>query len=200
MVQCSQSCLNGDELEPCGEDAFVAHDFGCVGVPCPDDTLCLITDGVSVTDPLLSGQCVVNDIGELFHINGEDSRMRYMDMSAYDGTPLPAPTNCPDVAGLTLCGGACGDTCPHDTTHVCFGRSPAHVYSLCVVNGGGCSATDQSQCKTYGINYGIPQGCLIFQDDSASQPVADVHGLCVDQATCDAAQQGYPGGAKCIHP
>jgi hypothetical protein len=192
---CAQYCAStGTELEPCGNYTVgTSSSYECDNAPCPDGALCLLIDGTAPTDVPLAGQCVADEIGQLFHLNGADSRLLYMDYSFYDGSPLPSPTACPNVTGLTLCGGACGNTCPSDAIHTCVGRSPKHPYSLCLAtNGGGfgCTTSDQSACKTYGTNNGLSVGCLFFTDASASQPNGDAHGICIDQPTCNAAAQG----------
>ncbi len=201
-TDCAQYCSQtGTELQPCGANATVESSYFCDNPPCPDGTLALPLNNAKPSDVPLLGQCVVDEIGQLFHRNNADSRLLYADFSAYDGAPLPQPSSCPTLPGLTLCGGSCGDTCPHDggfSPHVCFGRSKKHPYSLCAVNGGTCSTSDQSNCKTFGTETGSAQGCLLFLDDSADQSIADIHGICVDQTTCNAAASSYPGGAKCI--
>jgi hypothetical protein len=192
---CGGAC-NG--VQPCGSNAVVDNFSVCDNPPCPDGTLIFPTCTAKFTDVPLIGACVVDQVGQLFHRNGADSVLMYADFSAYNGTPVPQPSSCPTITGLTLCGGACGSTCPNDSTHVCYGRSPKHPYSLCTINGGSCSTADQTDCTTYGQSNKLSVGCLIFSDDAASQTNADAHGICVDAPTCAAASSSYPGGAKCI--
>jgi len=207
-TECAKACAGTTELEPCGSNATTDNYFQCDDPPCPDGYLCLLTDGVKRTDAPLLGECVVDQIGQLFHLNSEDSRLLYADFSAYDGAPLPNPSSCPTSgsASLVFCGGSCGDTCPHDGPlppyHACFGRSPNHPYSICAVIGPSCTPSDQSGCVSWADQTATPQGCMIFVDDAASQPNADAHGLCVPQDTCQAAASFYPpgGAVKCIVP
>jgi hypothetical protein len=203
-TSCAQFCspaLGNNELEPCNGTTGNL-DNTCDSPDCPDGYLCLRTDGVQPTDAPLLGNCVNDEIAHLFHLNGGDARLLYADYSFFDGTPLPTPATCPQITGLALCGGACGDTCPKDdggfsAQHVCFGRSKTHPFSLCAAVGGECTAADPSNCIQVAGLTGTPQGCLVFLDNTASQANADPHGFCVPQDTCNAAAQGYPGGAKC---
>jgi hypothetical protein len=194
-TDCAQYCQQtGNELQACNGGI---DNIGFVdNPPCPDGTLLLPGDKQQFTDSPLLGECVVDEIGQLFHRNGADARLMYADFSAYDGTPLPQPATCPAVTGLTLCGGTCTGSCASGS--YCYGRSPKHPYSLCTINGGVCSTADQTDCKTFGQSNKMSVGCLIFSDDSASQTTADAHGICVDAPTCAAAASSYPGGAKCI--
>jgi hypothetical protein len=116
--------------------------------------------------------------------------VRYVDRSTYTGAPLPEPTSCPSISGLTLCGGSCG-TCPNG--YQCIGRSPLHPYSLCI------NPYEMSFlyiCQR-GKTCGSGRRCLTFVVDDAAQAYADAHSFCVDASTCDTAAKSYPGGALC---
>ncbi len=130
---------------------------------------------------------------QMYAANGRSDLARYADRSAFTSAPLPAPSTCPSVPGLTLCGGACG-SCP--TGYVCTGRSPLHPYSLCVNEwsiGNGVCQRAKPGCMDGTTKY----RCLTFKVDDPSQSVADQYSICVDRSICEAAAQSYPGGAYC---
>jgi len=125
----------------------------------------------------------------MFALNGFADHVRYADRSAYTEAPIsPPPTDCPNIVGLQLCGGACG-SCP-DKSSICMGRSPLHPYSICVPQLQLGGQFDVDQCQRGELD------CFVFQVDSASQPVADKNGVGVSPAQCATAWQ-YPGGASC---
>ena len=143
--------------------------------------------------------CVNEDLGKLYALNGRPDLVRYSDRGTYSGEPIPPPpATCPQVPGLNLCGGACG-ACPDPTNQLCVGRSPLHPYSLCVNKFG--KVNTPAPCKMGNGNvcnqFGAGLKCLTFKVDTASQSIADLNGMCVSPAICDAATKGYPGGASC---
>jgi hypothetical protein len=146
--------------------------------------------------------CTDMGYAEMYALNGRSDLARYADRSAYTNAPLPTPSDCPSIAGLTLCGGACGDCA---TGYICVGRSPLHPYSLCVNDFTThpappnvptfCLRSDTNDCED--VNNPGALRCLTFKVDDASQPVADANSFCVDTAVCNAAAAAYPGGAYC---
>lgn len=178
-----------------------ASGFGCN--QCADGHVCVLsTQRLWRTSPVETFdimECATRDFAIMYTLAGHPEMARYADRSAYTDQPLPEPATCPSVPGITLCGGACGG-CPQG--YACVGRSPLHPYSLCVNEAapkeyGGladtCERSNPNSCWSDFYDW----RCLTFEVDGASQPVADAHGLCVDRAICDAAAQGYPGGAFC---
>lgn len=132
--------------------------------------------------------------GQLLYRAGYGSNLIYADGSTFDGTPLPTPSDCPSIPGITLCGGACGDSCAKDGSQVCTGRSPLHPYSFCAP----AIQTQVFQCARDDPPGDGKHGCLIYRVSPADQPVANSNGLWIDLATCEAAAAGYPGGADCV--
>ncbi len=168
----------------------------------PDGSVCLVVgslpDGGTGNDRLM-GSSIAWEAGELIYRAGYGDSVLFADATPFDGTPLPQPPDCPSISGLTLCGGACGDTCPHDDAHACMGRSPKHPYSLCVdVAPLSWNGTPDPHCARDNPPSDGKHGCLIFRDDPASQPIADSNGVWIDLPTCQAAAAGYPGGADCV--
>ncbi len=164
---------------------------------CPDGFL-LADYAASYRDlgpTTLQTDCVHEDLAKLYALNGRLDMSRYADRSTYTGAAIPpAPTTCPKIPGVTLCGGACG-ACPNQG-QVCMGRSPLHPYSLCVDKftqefGGPspCRRGDGGSCAG--------RRCLTFVVDAAAQSIADEYSMCVEASTCLAAEKAYPGGAVC---
>lgn len=164
---------------------------------CPDGYLLADHSAVSrdQAPSALQTECVHEDLAKLYALNGRLDMSRYADRSTYTGAPIPpAPTTCPKIAGVTLCGGACGG-CPNQG-QVCMGRSPLHPYSLCVDKftqefGG------PSPCRRGNGNSCAGRRCLTFVVDAAAQTMADEYSMCIDASTCLAAEKAYPGGAVC---
>ena len=111
--------------DPPAPDPITA--LGCIG--CDDGTMCVVDAFSTPTGPV-EGLCTVPEAAELARRAG--AQLLYTDFMPYDGTALPAPSDCPTVVGLTLCGGTCGDTCVKDGNHICIGGSPKHPYGVCV--------------------------------------------------------------------
>lgn len=198
-VGCPEKRCSGDlagptsDLRICttGRAGGTADSNGCW--ECVDGYECIFTDARTVYLGFDIMECWAPEYGVLLSMNGHADWVRYPDRSTYTGDPLPEPpASCPNILGLQLCGGACGE-CP--SGYVCIGRSPLHPYSLCVNKWSGgqpCSRTDP-KCLGY-----VPQRkCLTFKVDNAAQSVADKYSLCVDATICDAAAVSYPGGAFC---
>ena len=176
---------------------------------CSDGRICVAATSemaLTTTPSQAFGAMVCADtrFAQMYALNGRDDLVRYPDRSAYDGAALPTPSDCPSVAGITLCGGACG-ACPNG--YVCMGRSPSHPHSLCVNDWrtasppGVLSATcsrDAGSGSCFDGNDAFR--CFTFTVDTASQPVADLNSICIDKAICLAAAAGYPGGAFCAGP
>lgn len=167
---------------------------------CPDgDLLAQHSAASKPSTDVIFLDCVNEDLGKLYALNGRPDLVRYSDRGTYSGEPIPPPpATCPQVPGLNLCGGACG-ACPDPANQICMGRSPLHPYSLCVNKFGkvntptSCSMGNGNLCNYLGAGL----KCLTFKVDAPSQSLADLNGMCVSPAICDAAAKGYPGGAFC---
>ncbi len=192
--QCSDVCASGfpclkDTQEVLGLCPRKGAHLGGDCTRCADGYLC--TDRTTLTDPA-GAYCADEEYGVLLAMNGKSDWVRYSDRAAYTGAPIPPPpTTCPDVPGLHLCGGACGD-CP--SGWFCIGRSPMHPISLCFPPG--ANSQGPYSCSKPGPCDIIGQHCFTFKVDSASQAIADANGLCVTDAQCPLAAQ-YPGGGSC---
>jgi len=134
--------------------------------------------------------CVPFAFASLYCRNDSVTELRYADYSTVTCPALlPSPMTCPAVSGFQLCGPACGPCPPNQA---CTGRSPLHPYSVCVPSTyNNCSPASTAFCAA-------TESCFIFVVDSAAQPTADKHGLCIDTTQCQAIAAGYPGGAKCV--
>ena len=173
---------------------------GGTGDQCPDGALLAErTESLAPSPDVGFMGCVNEDLGKLYALNGRPDLVRYSDRGTYSGEPIPPPpATCPQVPGLNLCGGACG-ACPDPANQICMGRSPLHPYSLCVNKFGkvntptSCSMGNGNLCNYLGAGL----KCLTFKVDAPSQSLADLNGMCVSPAICDAAAKGYPGGAFC---
>jgi hypothetical protein len=174
---------------------FPVHEDNCS--ICDDGTICIVgSRPEGGTEQGIGGTCVEWEVAELLWRDGFGESLMYADSSTgFDGSPLPAPSDCPSVPGLTLCGGDCGDTCPHDVYHYCFGRSPKHPYSLCATVQ---PSVNVPSCSRYNPPGDGKHGCLIFHVGPADQAQADLNGAWIDLPTCQAAAAGYPGGADCV--
>ncbi len=135
--------------------------------------------------------CVPYSLGLLVsrYVSDRD-RLRYADFGFFTGAPLPRPTTCPATTGFQLCGSSCG-ACP--TGQRCNGRSPLHPYGFCVDNSiaGFCSLPIPTGHCTQG------QGCFKFKVEADAQAIADLYGVCLPLAQCQALATGLPGGGTC---
>jgi hypothetical protein len=150
---------------------------------CPDGSICVeeINSGGAFI-------CAPFDLGVLFAMNGAADRVRYADMGAWTGAPIPAPDSCATASGITLCGGNCGGCPPAET---CTGRAPLHPYGFCAPpNMHGCSKQRPS-CADGSLS------CFTFSVEASVQKDADATGLCVPTALCMALAAGLPGGGTC---
>jgi hypothetical protein len=209
--QCGDSCPRDKMGRGCASDDYMMpdpqHNVGvCWGSGpntlwrsdcdrCEDGFLCALSSA-KLLEPTPAAtfqfmDCTVQDWARMFALGGRLDMARYADRSAYTDQPLPTPSTCPSIAGLLLCGGPCGGC---QNGFACIGRSPLHPYSVCVNEKG---ATCQRDVLPSCMDIFADRRCLTFKVDNPSQPVADAHSICVDRAICDAAAQGYPGGAFC---
>lgn len=135
------------------------------------------------------------DVGVLFAQNGAAARVRYADLSLWTGDPLPQATTCPSLGNVLPCGGSCG-ACP--SGEACVGRSPIHPVGICNPDKHGCSVVP---LVDGGVTVPCPdyttQSCFTFVVQSGAQPEADMAGICLPKADCDALAQALPGGGKC---
>lgn len=130
--------------------------------------------------------CTEFDLGLLMLKNGGGGRVRYADLGAFDGTPLPLPTTCKTLPVARLCGPAC-PLC--DIDEICHGRSPLHPYGICVHNKTNfCSKSAPTK------NCQAGEKCFVFTVDISSQSVADEAGNCLPGPVCDDLAINYPGG------
>lgn len=118
----------------------------------------------------------------------------YADRGKWTGAPLPEAKECPEVAGLDLCGGNCGG-CP--AGELCTGRSPLHPWGFCVPESvnekdGNCTAATSGN-----LYCSAGYRCFLYDVEEEQQPVADANGFCLPTALCDAAAAGLPGGGRC---
>ena len=183
-----------DHVKPCANDKYYADDGAnsprsSYGVGCLDGYISVGYDGFAkdYTDGHI---CAGFNLGILYKNAGDGAAVRYADGSVFTGEPLPTPGDCPQIGGLTLCGGACGNTCAQG--EICTGRSPPHPYSLCVPD-----ARAWGPCDVTGACGGGDKKCLVMKVQSEAQSNANHLGLCVSSAVCLAAEKGYPGGAFC---
>lgn len=202
---CGPQCQKCADLPDAGIDIGVCEDNGAYIVDYPDraaDTY-LCPDGAfnacdndSNAPGCWENTCSTQDLPQLYLMNGRPDLAKYADRSTYTGNPLPTPTTCPTISGLTLCGGVCGASTCSDSAHVCTGRSPLHPYSLCLPaepQSFPCARGSNGSCNS--VHPGFM--CLTYQVDSAAQPIADQGSICVDGNICQAAAASYPGGAFC---
>jgi hypothetical protein len=171
-------------ISPCLNTAYFAWAQGgildCPG--CKDGGVCI---DVGFQGAFLS--CQSWDLGALYAANGFGAEVRYEDYGLWTGDPLPEPVTCPDLPGISICGGHCGG-CP--AGEFCTGRSPLHPYGICAPDkigycGGGCSC-------------GAGLGCFIYTVQPAAQTAADRSGMCFPLATCQDMAANLPGGGKCM--
>ena len=211
--QCDQACphdgcenvtVAGQQpaLRACDDPATAAASLGVDPSAdcheCQDGDLCIDPAPLlplnPTQEPINENLCVISDYGALYSANGYGAFVAYADHSTYTGDPLPVEATCPQIPGVPLCGGPCG-SCP--TGFSCTGRSPLHPYSLCLED----SVPDPAGVTAYccrGVNHcNAGRECFTFKVDDAGQQGADDKGLCINQATCEAAAAAYPGGAYC---
>jgi hypothetical protein len=149
-------------------------------------------------------QCVPSSIGVLLGKYEQDAAsgyrnvVRYGDMSAWTGDPIPNIA-CPAVTGYALCGGACG-ACG-DTGDICAGRSPLHPFGVCVPSqppvGQDNSLGDAGKNGPTTCASDAGEGAVAFIVDAPSQHLANQYGRCMPLATCQAIAGSFPGGATC---
>ena len=200
----SSACSTSEGYELCGAATICnvnctcsGKDYGtCVTAPSPYDGLDCTpgVDGNVCTaehngDGSLFWIDTAYDFGALLAQSGAATQVRYADLSLWTGDPLPNPTTCPTI-GASLCGGACGQ-CPNN--QVCVGRSPVHPVGVC----------DPDQTAPCGPDSAFdypcpaPNGCFVYSVQTAAQPDANIRGICVPLAQCQALAQGLPGGGVC---
>lgn len=173
----------------CINDAMVA--FGARQCfKCPDGGVCGVSLG-ELSLRLGSFNCLPIDIAQLYDAAGYGHYARYADYGLWTGDPLPSPSTCPIIEGVTLCGPGCGD-CP--TGELCTGRSRLHPHSFCLPeDAGSCSADGLDDCPP-------GEGCFKYTVEPEAQPLADQHGYCLEMDRCEALAAGYPGGGVCFVP
>jgi hypothetical protein len=176
---------------------WVRPDAGLYGAPyfCRDGYV-LVADPSSSyagTDGAPNGahysSCVRYEIAELYAKNGWSKAARYADFSHFTGDSLPTPTSCPQVPGIQLCGGPCGDTCPAGTN--CTGRSPDHPYSVCVPD------PSDLWCSNNAARGDQGWGCFAFSVPPEDKNIIQTISYCVPADWCHAAAAGLPGGGMC---
>lgn len=175
-------CLFDDRGE--GGALVCAGDTNPIGAPCgtaTDGHVCLAPSG---TYFLFDAPF---DLGVLFAQNGSADRVRYADWASFTAEPLPEPDTCPQLDGLTLCGGHCGGCVSGET---CTGRSPLHPYGFC--NDG------SNTCGSGGESCLASEGCFRFTVDTDAQALANQHGVCLPTSECQAMAARYPGGGTCL--
>jgi hypothetical protein len=158
------------------------------GSSCADGTVCVADYDGNATLFF----CSPYDLGVLFAQNGAATQVRYADMAAWTGTPLPLPESCPSIPGIQFCGGNCG-ACPQ-VGDACTGRAPLHPYSFCAPPSPGPCSAGSHDC---GGDAGGLFGCLTFTVEPDAQQIADRYGLCLPVATCQSVAANLPGGATC---
>jgi hypothetical protein len=127
-------------------------------------------------------------LGLLYLQNGAGGQVRYADWGTFDGTPLPAPSTCPTLQNVRICGGNCGGCAQDD---ICHGRSPLHPYGFCTPSL--YEACNMTKPKCSNAN----NDCFAFKVQPEAQALADKYALCVPKAACPELQSQYPGGGKC---
>jgi hypothetical protein len=152
---------------------------------CPDGTICVQSSGPGL-DPF---DCAPFELGVLYSKNDAGDRVRYADMGTWTGEPLPEPSTCPAVDGIRICGGNCGG-CPPGNE--CTGRSPLHPYGFCAPRAPtpGCVPA-KSACNDTG------HSCFAFKVQPEAQARANLYGICLPDALCQALAQRLPGGGTC---
>lgn len=133
--------------------------------------------------------CMPYNIGVLFANAGYADWVRYADFGLFTGEPIPAPTSCPTIEGVPLCGGNCGG-CPPET--VCTGRSRLHPYGIC--------APIDTCDPEYDDWCGAGRGCFMWIVEPEAQALADQKGYCYPLAICQKMAAEVPGGGKCVVP
>ncbi len=181
----SQPGATDGGLNVCFNNALLAFNGQPCGSGCVDGSVCV----AELSSDTHLFWCSSYDLGVLFSRNGGADRVRYADLGAWTGEPLPAAATCPAVAGLEICGGNCGPCSA--TADVCTGRSPLHPYGFCVPPGLGGPCDAGAGCATAGV------GCFVYTVQAAAQVLADQYGMCLPNALCKAAAAGLPGGGSC---
>lgn len=133
--------------------------------------------------------CVHFDIAQLYAKNGWARAARYTDFSHFTGAPLPVSASCPQVSGIQLCGGPCGDSCPAGTR--CTGRSPGHPYSVCIPE------PDRQFCSSNGANGDYGVACFAFSVPPEDKDIIKTISYCTPTDWCRKAAANVPGGAQC---
>lgn len=183
----------------------------CAQVACVDGNTCALrSSDIVKSDPASSFAlmgCANSDFSALFHLNGHNDMARYVDRAVFDGTAVPpAPSTCPAINGVPLCGGACGScptTAPYPSAgYVCAGRSPLHPISMCV-NVQDVVFGQAFVCQRDSTHPGQCAGalsCFTYKVDDASQTIADANSFAIDSSACVAAAASLPGGGYCTCP
>ena len=151
---------------------------------CPDGDICVSFHG----EP--ADGCAPFNLGVLYAQAGAADNVSYADAGSFTGEPLPEPTTCPVIDGVTICGGHCGGCVPGS---VCTGRSPLHPYGMCLPKPGTLS------CELGTLGCTEPgEACFVYTVDPEAQPWADQNGYCLPLAACQAAASNLPGGGTCV--
>lgn len=186
---CLRACDDAGELAICATPAFPTG-AAALCFHCKDGNVCVMEQLCAPTDLV----CVPYTLGVLFAKNGGAARVRYADFSDWTGDPLPEPDNCPTLNGVNVCGGHCG-AC--GSGEVCTGRSPLHPFGICVAaESGGCRI---DQVGSNGYCGDSTKSCFTFKVQPAAQAVANINGLCLSLAQCEAFASQLPGGGTCTH-
>ena len=170
-------------LDVCVTEAWAAFGASACDEGCVDGSICVAEFDV---DRSAFG-CAPFDLGVLFAKNGGSDRVRYADMGAWSGQPLPIPSTCPTIAGVQVCGGDCA---PCSGAERCTGRSPLHPYSFCVPKNTGGPCSVGKGCQT-----GV--GCFTYTVEAPVQALANTRGMCLPADLCKSAATGLPGGGTC---
>lgn len=189
----SCDCLNGaelivgqpDDISICATSQIDQADF----YDCPDGQIMLMAPTTDWKKPGDVDHCAPFDFGVLYAKNGWAKAVRYVDWAPFTGDPLPTPSTCPQVQGIQLCGGPCGNSCPDGS--VCTGRSPLHPYSVCL------PVRPPNSPGPGGTGW----GCFAFALPSPQdQALAKAAWNSVPGDWCQAAAKNLPGGGVCSIP
>ncbi len=158
--------------------------FNTQETPCGDGNLMIAASSVIAPTRF---DCMPLEMGELFDDAGARARVRYADLSMWDGTPVPPRLDSCPVSSSTMrfCGAGCG-TCQVDET--CVGLSPKHPAGFCFPKAMPPAITAVDLCNA--SMTGPPQACgagkvcFTFIVEPGAQPVADQYGYCASPLDC----------------
>jgi hypothetical protein len=189
-----------NDVDICAGGDIADADYWLPPYFCPDGFLVVATPASTYNEPdgsLWAGgfnAYVHIEIAQLYARNGWAAAARYADFSHFTGDPLPTPSSCPQVNGIQLCGGPCGDSCPAGTH--CTGRSPGHPYSVCIPEPSSteCGAGANGAYFARGDD---GWGCFAFQVPAQDQGIIPSAAYCTPISWCRAAAANLPGGGQC---